>query len=98
MATKKTVDDPQGQLFDRVIDDEALEAAVARFLDTKTLAKQHAKARKTLYDRLNELPALEDGERIRIGRFVVEGKARAGGGFTVPKWESTGIGAIAELT
>jgi len=92
----QTVEDPQGGLFDRVIDDEALEAACARYIFTKAGAKDHAKAKKSLYDRLNDLN-VEDGETVRIGRFKVVGRARKGGGFDVPPWEKTGIGAVVEI-
>jgi hypothetical protein len=93
----KATDDPQTNLFDRVLDDEALEAACARFVFTKQGAKDHGKAKRKLYETLNAL-AIGPTERVRIGRFVVTGKARKGGGFEVPPWEKIGIGSIKELS
>lgn len=92
----KAQDDPQLNMFDRTIEDEALESACARYLETQPAARSHGKARKTLYELLNGLN-LKDGERVRIGRFVVPGKKRKGGGFSVEPWEKTGIGTIAEI-
>jgi hypothetical protein len=94
---KKTTDDPQSGLFDRVIENEALEASCARYLFTKPGAKDHGKAKRKLYEMLNAVE-VKPGERVRIGRFVIAGKARKGGGFEVPVWERTGIGSVTELT
>jgi len=89
--------EPQKGLFDRVIEDEKLERAIARFIETKEPAKVHAEAKKLLNAALNEaeLTDIEDGEKIRVGAFLIEGRKRAGGGFEVPAWEKNGIGRIA---
>lgn len=91
-----TQSEPQTNMFDRTIDDEALADACDTYLQMKQKAKAYAKAKKKLYELLNGLE-LKDGERVRIGRFVVTGKTRSGGGIEVPTWTKTGIGSVSAL-
>lgn len=91
-----TQEEPQKSMFDRVIDDENLEAACDNYMQMKAKAKAFGKSKKKLYELVNGLE-LKDGERVRIGRFVVTGRARSGGGITVPIWSKTGIGSVSAL-
>lgn len=92
----RTSEEPQKNMFDRTIDDIALEEACDTFLQMRQKAKSYGKAKKKLYELLNGLE-LKDGERVRIGRFVVTGKERRGGGIEVPQWTKTGIGSVSAL-
>lgn len=37
---------------------------------------------------------LAEGQRLRVGEFIVTGKKRAGGGFEIPAWEKITVGSI----
>jgi hypothetical protein len=90
----------QAGLFDRTLDDEKLATEIEGYLETIVSAKQAmkivAKARKRLREKTPDLN-LKDGDRLRIGRFVIEGRDRAGGGIEIPAWRKTIIGRIQTL-
>lgn len=96
----RTKAEPQRSLptFDRTIEDPELEMFLEDLHseEVQDAAKRFKKAHKAVYDKLNQM-TLEDGEKVRIGEFLVTGKRRAGGGFEVPTWEKTGIGSITRL-
>ena len=96
MAAKK---DSQTQLFDRTIESAELEAALELIMEWKDRweLKELAAARKTIKE-VTEQHKLADGERLRIGQFVITGKARAGGGFEVPEWHKVTVGTIADIS
>lgn len=88
--------EPQKSMFDRVIDDATLEEACDTYLQMKQKAKGFGKSKKKLYELVNGLE-LKNGERVRIGRFVITGRERRGGGIEVPTWTKTGIGSVTAL-
>lgn len=92
-------EDEQRGMFDEVIENEELEAAIdtiAAFnmqlaiFREKYQTKDVAQARKLLketveaYAREHELIG---GERLRVGKYIVNTAQRAGGGFEVPVWQ-----------
>jgi hypothetical protein len=92
MAVTETA---QGNIFDRTIESPEIEEAIETLMRAREYAKGHGVGKaKKLVASLVEQYALEDGERLRVGQYVVTGRKRAGGGFEVPTWEKTGIGAI----
>lgn len=93
----KVKDEAQAQLFDRTIENPELEEAIEKMLELGEAAKEYAAARKPV-KAITETLNLKDGERVRIGRYVITGRERSGGGFDVKSWTKTTIGSIAELT
>ena len=97
MATAKK--DPQAGAFDRTIESPELEAAVDLIVSWREEhgdeLKEVAHARATI-KAVTEQYALQDGERLRVGRFVITGKLRSGGGFEVPSWSKVVPGEIEE--
>lgn len=94
-------EDQQSGLFDRVYDVgetelAQLEANIRTDESTKKAAKENRKARAAIKTFCKGLD-LKDGERVRIGRFVVTGRARNGGGFEIPAWESVTVKSIQAL-
>lgn len=89
---------PQTNMFDRTIEDLDLEAALEDLYseDTQAAYKAYREAHRKVYSRLNDMEIKPD-EKLRVGRFVVTGKERAGGGFEIPAWTKTGIGSIERL-
>jgi hypothetical protein len=92
-------EDTQSKLWDRTIESPELESAIELIMDNKldpeTQTAVNA-ARKTI-KQLTEQYELTDGQRLRVGRYVIHGKQRAGGGFNVPTWSKTTVGNITEL-
>ncbi len=89
----------QESMWDKEIESPELEAAIEMIMENQPDAdtrKELAKARKTV-KAVTEQYDLEDGQRLRVGRFVIEGKARGGGGFEVPTWRKVTVGKITEL-
>ena len=99
-------EDPQDGMFDEVLENEELEEALstlngfnmqlAIFRDryaTKDVnaARKLIKETVEAYSREHELSG---GERLRVGRFVVTTRARAGGGFEVPTWRKVLMGSF----
>lgn len=62
-------------MFDRTIENPELEEAIERMRDAEDGAKQYAAARKPVKEMIENM-ALTDGERVRVGRFVITVKAR----------------------
>ena len=91
-------EDAQAGAFDKTIEDPEIEDAVATLIDAKRYMKDHkvGKARKAVKS-LVEQYELEDGQRIRVGGFVITTKSSAGGGFEVPTWEKTTIGTMGPI-
>lgn len=90
--------DMQGGLWDREIENAKLEDALATLenADNKAIAKRMRKA-KALVKEVIEAEKLTDGERLRCGGYVVEGKGRSGGGIEVPMWSKVTAGKIKAL-
>lgn len=90
--------DPQSAMWEKEVESEALEDALATILDddNKQIVKRVTKARRVVKQAVEDAK-LEDGERLRCGPFVITGKARNGGGFEVPAWESVVAGSVSEL-
>ena len=102
MPTKAKTD-PQSQLWDRTIEDPFLEGAIEDYLTsaelmrgTRPVAKKHQGNKKALGEMLDR-QKLKDGERLRVGAYVVTGQARSGGGFEIPEWASVKAGSIQRL-
>ena len=95
----KAKDEAQLNMWDREIESPELEAAIELIMDNEldqATRKELGKARKTI-KQVTEQYELEDGQRLRCGRFVITGKGRSGGGFEVPQWSKTTVGKITEL-
>lgn len=94
MATASA--DPQSGLFDKVVQSPEIEGLIDSMQENREAHKAFTKANKGLNDFIDESAIdLKPGARIRIGRYVVTTRSRAGGGFQVPAWEkSTAIGSI----
>jgi hypothetical protein len=94
----RTKDEPQGNMFDRTIEDQELEAALEDLYSepTQEAYKAYKDAHKKVYDRLNDMRIGPD-EKLRVGKFVVTGKERRGGGFEIKPWTKTGVGSISRL-
>lgn len=94
----KAKPDPQGGLFDRTIEDPELEAALEDLEsdDVQAGFKAYKTAHKAVYDRIN-LIELKPDDKVRVGRFIVTGKERRGGGFSIEPWTKTGIGSITRI-
>lgn len=86
-------------LWDRQIEGEngeAIATQVAIMFENEGAAKAYGRAKRQMIEIVKGLD-LADGERLRCGDFVITGKARAGGGFEVPTWESVTVGDIRQL-
>jgi len=82
-------DDPQRGMFDRELDDSGLEAFIDTIMQTQAEAKQYAGAKRGVKKRLEKLGVgLGDGERVRVGRFVMTGRAYQGGDIEIPPWDT----------
>lgn len=81
----RTTRDPKPRLWDRELEDPELEQIIEEYMDSREAAKSAVAAAAALKAKLK---ALADGDRIRCGEFVITGKARNGGGFEVPAWQS----------
>lgn len=92
----KAEESAQSAMWDREVDVPGLEEALDRAEKAKAPAKEYTKARRDLKALLGEV-ALQDGERVRVGRFVLTGKARNGGGFEIPAWTSIVVGGVQAL-
>ena len=95
----KAKEESQSRLWDREIESPELEAAIQIIMDSEIdqeTRKELGRARKTI-KQVTEQYELEDGQRLRCGRFVITGKGRSGGGFSVPQWSKTTVGKITEL-
>ncbi len=79
--------DPQTGMWDRTIEDAELENALDEMQESEEAHQTYGKARARMLARVR-FHELRDGERVRCGEFVIEGKARNGGGFEVPAWSS----------
>lgn len=90
--------DAQTGLFDRTIEWPELEDAIETLVTAREdgTLKAISKAR-ALVKAVVEDHALQDGERLRCGAFVITGRERAGGGFEVPTWSKVTVGAIVSL-
>lgn len=97
MARTATIGKTAPGLFDREISNPELEEQIEAMLDAEEGYRAYVEARRPVKAAI-ELLQLKDGERVRIGRHVVEGKARAGGGFRVDPWSKVTVGKISELT
>lgn len=92
-------DEAQGRLWDKEIESPELEAAIELIMENQldqATRRELGKARKTIKS-VTEQYELEDGQRLRCGRYVITGKGRSGGGFEVPQWTKTTVGKITEL-
>ena len=95
----KAKDEAQLKMWDKEIESPELEAAIELIMENEldqATRKELSKARKTIKS-VTEQYELEDGQRLRCGRFVITGKGRSGGGFEVPQWAKTTVGKITEL-
>lgn len=89
-------EDAQSAMWDREVEIEGLEEALDKAEKAKGPARTYTAARRDLKALLKGIE-LQDGERVRCGRFVITGKARAGGGFDIPAWETVVVGEVRAL-
>jgi hypothetical protein len=85
MTTATVSSDPQMALEEVILTDPELEAAVQRYLNTLAVFRDHQRSKRIIRDRL---PTLEEGRRFRVAGKLIVVKKRAGGGFSIPPWES----------
>ena len=90
--------DPQSGLFDHEIEDPEFEDALLNHIkETETRARLASIARRIEEGKeRHDIKSMEDGARVRVGSVTFVTKARSGGGFPMPKWDTIGIGNIAE--
>lgn len=80
-------DDPQHGLWDREVADDAIEEYAETILQNRDAARAHGSAKRRLKKHLTKIGvALKDGERVRVGRYVLTGKAYEGGGIHIDYW------------
>lgn len=96
-------DDPQPNMFDRTIEDEEFADALASQFSLQEDEAFAAKRRdlaaaKALVASKLVTHQVKAGEHIRVGRFVIAGVERAGGGFEVPAWSKVVLGDIRETS
>ena len=96
-------DDPQGNLFDRTIDDMPEMLMHIRVMqDNRAAAKAYMKAKKKVGDLFATLE-VNDGDRIRFTSvadstgYVIEARGRSGGGIVVPQWAKVTAGKVTKL-
>lgn len=96
MATRAKKD-PQGGFQDRDVEDsefeQLLEEALEHDEEYDQKRKRIFKLRKQIADKAEHYQ-LAEGQRLRVGEFIVTGKKRAGGGFEIPAWEKVTVGSI----
>lgn len=107
--TSQPVESQQSGMWDEEIENEQLEDALSTLngfnmqlaiFREKYATKDVNAARKLIketieaYSREHELAG---GERLRVGRFVVTTRNRAGGGFEVPEWHKVLMGKFSLL-
>lgn len=91
--------DAQAGFEDKTIEDGELEAALETMYHAKdddvfrARVKKLNAAKKRVSESL-QFHGIVDGQRLRCGEFILTGKARNGGGFSVPAWESIVAGGI----
>lgn len=93
MMVAQPREDPQSGMFDVEIDDPDFEAAIAEHIGFKETRAAMAKVKRAMVEgaEKHDIKALEDGTRVRVGAYTFEVKARAGGGFEMPEWETRGM-------
>jgi hypothetical protein len=91
--------DPQAGMFDVELDDPDFEGAIREWIAFKPQRTELAKIERRIAEgkERNNIKSLEDGTRVRLGEYTFEAKARSGGGFPMPQWETVGIAGIREL-
>jgi len=88
--------EPQRAFDEEELQDSALEALLGDYFDAREAASEPGKwfrrAKKALKgyvgERPNLLDRLLDGGLLRVGPFVLAGKALAGGPTEIPEWSS----------
>jgi hypothetical protein len=83
-------EDSQSGMFDRTIENPELEDLIEKRIENHESAKAFTAAQRGIKKIIDTLE-LKDGERVRCGAYVWTSKARQGGGFEMPEWESVGI-------
>ena len=83
---------PQGGMFDVIIDDPALVDAIKTIIFTADEAKSNRKARKLRKDILAE-HELKNGDRVRCGPYTFDIRRRDGGPTEIPEWSALTAGA-----
>ena len=89
-------EDNQAGLWDRTVESPELEQAIMDIIDTRKASIKNGRAKKKRQILLKEFK-LGDGERLRVGNYVIMGKSKSGGGFDIDKWSGVGVGSITEL-
>ncbi len=85
MATAKK--DAQSAFFDREVEDPVLEEAAETVLKTELTVsvRKYNKAKRTMKARV-KANNLQDGERLRCGAYIIDGKERAGSAPQFDDW------------
>jgi len=88
-------DNAQGTLFDRQIINppETILDAFETILANRDAVREFNAAKRAVSAYGKEI-GIQDEEQVLVGRFVIKGRARNGGGFEVPAWESVSIDEI----
>jgi len=88
-------DNAQGTLFDRQVVDppELILDAFETVLAHRDIVREYNAAKRTIAAYGKEIE-IQDEEQVLVGRFVIKGRARNGGGFEVPAWESVSVDEI----
>jgi hypothetical protein len=92
----------QSGLFDREIEDKDVEQALIEAIETlddeefREAAKARAAA-KALIDETFAGMKLKDGERVRVGEYIVPVVTRTGGDFEIKPWKRVGVGPIKRI-
>ena len=96
-------EDPQGNLFDRTIDDMPEIITHLRVMQAnRDAARAYGKAKKQI-DAIFATLEVNDGDRIRFTSpedptgWVIPAKGRSGGGFEVPQWAKVTAGKVTKL-
>lgn len=83
-------EDPQAGMFDHVIEDEDFEAAVREWHSLEKQRERLSALRRRMREgaERNDVKSLDDGARVRLGAYTFDVKARSGGGFEIPSWDT----------
>ena len=87
--------DRQRAFQETVLENPELEGLCEQYAESKATAapanRKYRKAKKGLDKKMAELDLgkrLLDGERVRVGEYVIEGKPIEGGPTNIPEWSS----------
>lgn len=91
--------DEQRGMFDVELEDEDFEAAIKEWIDLKSTRQTLAAVKRRIDEgkERHNIKSMDDGQRVRVGEYTFETKARSGGDFHMPPWETVGMAGLRSI-